>query len=183
ARGRARAFGLWYLNPESMEAGRGWADALSATIGDLESAGLTADYLDAAARDGDGKLAARLADLAALWRTADDSVSARAPDVRSAAGLLLGAAGSLDADGDLRRSFGTVLAVLGLWPTTAELRLVAALRPAGVALLVGRPERAPVIERTERVREALGANRTEWEPQPTPGPGGEISLIHEFLFA
>src|SRR5262249_46527799 len=33
ASGRARALGLWYLKPESMEAGRGWADALSATIG------------------------------------------------------------------------------------------------------------------------------------------------------
>src|SRR5262249_25115049 len=65
--GRGAALGLRYLKPESMEAGRGWADALSATIGDLESAGLTADALDVAARDGEGKLAARLADLAALW--------------------------------------------------------------------------------------------------------------------
>src|SRR5262249_32671090 len=155
------------LKPESVEAGRGWADAFSATIGDLESAGLTADDLDAAAHEADGKLAARLADLPPLRRAADDAGLTRAPHVRSAAAPLLEAADSLNADSDLRRSFGTVLAVLALRPTTAELRLVAALRPAGVALPVGRPERAAAIERVERVREALGAQRVTPVIAPT----------------
>jgi hypothetical protein len=73
--------------------------------------------------------------------------------------------------------------VLGLRPTTAELRLVAAVRPAAVALLVGRPERAVAIERAERIREALGTPRIEPAARTTPEIRGEIGLIRDFLFA
>ncbi|HZP41967.1 MAG TPA: PD-(D/E)XK nuclease family protein [Candidatus Binatia bacterium] len=175
ASGRAATLGLRYLEPAALAAGPGWADAIAATIDDLESAGLSCEDL-ARLADGGGD---RLHDLAVLWRTADAD---RPATTRSSAALRSEAAAAAGADAAVVRPLGTVLVVLGLRPTTAELRLVAALRPAAVALLLGRPERDPAVRRAERVRAVLGATPEPDAPPPAAGRR-EIDLVRAYLFA
>ncbi|TMA56576.1 MAG: hypothetical protein E6J75_09415, partial [Deltaproteobacteria bacterium] len=169
---------LAYLRPGDPS----YAEAIAATIADLEAAGLTPRDLDSAEdacnAPEDPVLPDRLRDLAALWKAAD----AEAPGLQSTAGLLLDAAAALGRDPALGKALGDVLVVLPPCPTAALLRLVAALRPRAVGLLEGRPERQPSRRLREDVAKALGTP-AEDAPAENEDPRTELDLVHRFLFA
>lgn len=84
---------LSYFEPSQLRTGQGYAEALAEAILDLEASGLTPAHLDETARSlsDDARAAARLRDLAVVWRTADDGDG----DRRTAAQLLAEAAALL----------------------------------------------------------------------------------------
>lgn len=75
---------LRYFRPDRLRGGQGYTDALATAIADLEAGGLDAgELLDAAQRlQVDARSAARLADLAAVWRAADAAQGDRRTDAQ-----------------------------------------------------------------------------------------------------
>lgn len=116
---------------------RGWEDALSATLGDLEREGYRLADLDVAQ-------GGAFAGLRALWEALRDSAGSSVTDAE----LLRRAAEY--ARQDPPTELGPVLAMVGPDTSGVELDLLSALPNARVLLRVGRPLRRRVRERIRR---------------------------------
>jgi hypothetical protein len=190
ATGGVRDLPLAYFNAGQLEASPGYAEAIAATIEELDGAGVTCADLEGAARewggatgDTDAQLAARrVHDVATLWQTVDASLRAGDPNLRSAAELLCEAGDALAREPRLAASVGKVFAVLSPQPKPTVLQFLSTLPDCCVALLTGRPVRRLGERFIDATASALGATRPALPGQPVTSRT-ELELAHSYLFA
>lgn len=180
---------LRYFDRQALANGRGYSQAITTTITDLEEAGLNPSDLNAMAAQWeadatpDADLSARRArDLAGLWQVVDDGLRSDDSALRSTSEILLQAAQALVAEDSLATVYGHVLVVLSLSPSTAMLDFLVALKPRAVALPVGRPARAAGQRVIDAAAKAFGDPQHE-SPAELPREHWEVHLIQRYLFA
>lgn len=191
---------LEYFDRTQLQRGAGYVDALIEAIGELECGGLTPDMLDSAARQlaDDQRTAARLRDLATIWRHADQSQK----DVATTAQVLTAATALLRAQARPRTTreaptgrqlslFGSpgqpktranplppelpIFAVLEATPNAVTLRFLQSLPQVFVVFQDARPVRTGA----HRWRTAAGV-RPATPPAPTDET--EVAVGRRFLF-
>ena len=183
---------LQYFNADQLRSGRGYADAFSQVIADLEQSGLDSQTALAAS----GELAAtdaisahRLHDVAAVWTAVD----AGQEDRRTVAQLLVDAAAVLQRSHQAAGIFGPVTAFLTAAPSAVLLQMLAALPDCTFLLLDARPLRTG----TQRWRARLSPpqrRRANGNPSTPPGQLAlplsnrspeivELELARRYLFA
>ena len=162
ARGRAStSSSLVYFDIGLMRDAHGWEAAFALTLDELEGAGITPDDLDAAAkRTSTEDDAARLRDVAVVWRAANDAAGASWTFAR----ILNEAAHVLTRDPAAWPYSGPTLAGVTGHETMACARFVRASPRLEVVALAARPMRAPYLERSAAtmgadVAQALGESR------------------------
>ncbi len=188
--GRASTLRLAYLDPDQLQRNRGYAEAIAATIAEVELAGIGPADLCATAEgwrreraDEEQLLAAsRVRDTATLWQAVDDELRTASPDLRSTAQRLAEAADALRLDPSLATPLGPIFVVLPPQPSTVTLRFLAALGVSHVALFAGRPVRILGEQVVDTTASTLGTVRPH-SPDLPPGETTELHLIHSFLFA
>ncbi len=191
---------LQYFRAEQLRAGRGYTDAFSRAIADLERSGLSASDAERVAEgliDSDRLAARRLRDLAVVWRAAEgaDPVPSTDGQILQAAARLLGARP------ERGLVLGPVAALIAGEPSAALLHVLTALRTAAVVFIDALPWRAD----TQRWRPALlpaVANRPPaadlgplfarlqvapvlpWQDdRDAAAPATELRLLQRYLFA
>jgi RecB family exonuclease len=152
----------------------GWDEAFARTIGDLESAGFRPEDLDGAAA---GQDAARLGDVAAVWRAADES----AGPSWTAARIHVEAARVLESDPARRPFAGAVLAVASGHASAAQARFLRALPGVQLALLGARPVRAAYLARIQALFGAAAGDAVGAATAPRTS-ASERDLLASYLF-
>jgi RecB family exonuclease len=181
---------LAYFEAQQLTASPGYAEAIAATIEELDDAGLTPVDLEAVAEewrgasaDIDTQLAARrVQDTATLWKSIDENLRSGDPQLRSAPEALREASDRLTRNPQLVAPSGQVFAVLPPQPTPTLLHFLSTLPGASVALLTGRPIRRLGERVIDATATALGTARPA-SPQPPVTSTTELDLMHSYLFA
>ncbi len=149
----------------------GWDVAFSRTIGDLEASGLRPEDLER------GDAAARVRDLATIWRAVEDSAGRSWTMGR----IYLEAAGRLRSEPSTWPFPRPVLATVSADATIAAARFVRAIPNVQLAVLAGRPLRWRYLERARR----LFGDEVATAVAKATGPrqsAGERDLLGSYLF-
>jgi RecB family exonuclease len=146
---------LEHFDAELFRSTRGWDDAVSSTLDDLESAGLTANDLLKSAN-------ARCRDVARLWM----ALEAAAPNRLTLAGALKTARGLLGRE-DSWPFAGPTLALINGHESAVQAALLCAIPGVQLALLGARPPRRLWLKRLEALYgEALAEAAVATAPTP-----------------
>lgn len=149
----------------------GWDEAFAQTIADLEAAGLRPEDLETKAA------AARLRDVAAVWRALDESAGPSWTTQR----IYLEAALTLEADTDRWPYPGEVLVAAANDATAAEARFFRAIPRATLGILAARPIREHYLERIE----ALFGEPAAAQLESTAAPRSSVTerdLLASYFF-
>lgn len=132
--------GLDYFDLSLLQVALGWEDAFSATLADLEAAGLRPSALRARLADD-----ARARDVARIWKRLDEAAGQSWTSAR----ILAEAAAMLESEPSLWPHPGPVLAPVSTDLSAAAARLLHAIPGAQLTLLAARPLRTRHLERIE----------------------------------
>lgn len=149
----------------------GWDGAFAWTIADLEAAGLRPRDLETAGA------AARLRDVAAVWRALDESAGLSWMTQR----IYLEAALALETEPDRWPYPGAVLVAAGHDATAAEARFFRAIPRATFGILAARPVRGHYLERVEALFGGPAAAALRSTPAPRSS-GTERDLLASYFF-
>ncbi len=175
---RERTLSLQYFSPALLAEAPGWDVAFARTLTELEGAGLSPRELEdiAARTPSDGAAAhgaARLRDLALVWRAVDKRAaeSITGPRaLREAAKLLSRAPASWP-------EAGPTLAFVTGHESVALAQFVRAIPRASLTLLPSRPRRRAHLERVARLFPALKAVTPNHQEET-----GELDILARYLF-
>jgi hypothetical protein len=169
---------LRYFDLDLLRDTQGWDTAFARTIGDLEAAGLDAEHLAmAAGREGSSEDAARLGDVAAIWRAANEAAGESWTHAR----ILLEAARLLERDVGLWPNEGPTLAAVTGHEPSAEARFLKAIPRVQFLALAARPIRTVFLEECG-ANLGLEVARAFRESTPPPASTTERSLLQSHLF-
>lgn len=158
-----------YLDVDLMRATPGWAEALAATIADLEAAGLRPEQLDASN--------ARFSDLRTIWQLLDESAASS----WSRARVLSECTRRLAANPELWPFDGPVLAVIAGTETRVEAEWMRALPNATLAIIAARPRRERFVARQRELFGPAVAHAFAASVPPVQH-ASERDLLAGFLF-
>jgi RecB family exonuclease len=164
---------LRHFDVDVLREARGWADAFSRTLGELEAAGLTAADLrrHGSAQLDDLALAMEVLSRAAGPSVTNDALLHRATEVLSAGGAWPWA--------------GQTLAVVSGHESGAQARLLRAIPRVTLKSLAARPVARRWVERASRLFPALDFSPGPAAPSFEHGAqaGTELDLLKRFLFS
>ena len=162
---------LRHFSRDLLRSKPGWEEAFARTISDLEGAGFRPEDLDVSGQSG------RLQDVAAIWRSIDDSAGGSWTVQR----VYVEAAIALDHRPETWPFQGPALAFVGGDVTASEARFFRAVPEIMIGLLAARPARERYLNRLEAL---LGKEvGTVLRSTAAPRVGGtERDLIASYLF-
>ncbi|MFI5176496.1 MAG: hypothetical protein ACHQKY_16675, partial [Terriglobia bacterium] len=171
---------LEYFNLRQLRSGTGYSQAISNTLAEMESAGLSARDLRGLTVKNGGIPEKRFHDLATLWDATDQKFLSDEPPAWTTARILQEATRCLLEIPDAFPYPGPRILVLCGAPTNVEARFYASIPDLQIFYIPALPERREFTERLKYISSLLGG---ELKNETMPGDGkSELDVLHAFLF-